>query len=133
MKLYRSMTPASDGSPVVARSARALGIRTPHEAANSQPDVTAIDPDEIIQPVTGGMSVAPNDPANLPRFRRPPVLGGQGKDPVWEIDTADLGDELQFKQDSPTHGLIEPAGPMTLKEFEQALAATRAKWVRHTG
>jgi hypothetical protein len=60
-------------------------------------------------------------------------LGGKGKDPVWEIDTDDLGADLQFRQDSRTHGLLEPARPMALDEYEQALAATREKWVRHTG
>src|SRR5262249_47423529 len=110
------MTPATDGLPLVGRSARALGVRTPNESTN--PDVTATDAADIIQPGTGGMSVAPNDPANLPRLRRPPVLGGTGKDPVWEIDTDDLGPDLQFRQDSTTHGLIEPARPMTLAEYE---------------
>ncbi len=79
------------------------------------------------------MSEAPNDPANLPPLRRPPSLGGTGKDPIWEIDTADLGPNLQARQDGKTHVLIEPAHPMTLAEFEDALAATRSKWVRHTG
>ena len=80
------------------------------------------------------MSAAPDDPANLSKNRRPPqVNGGIGKDPVWEIDTNDLGPELQFNRDKPTHGLIEPANPMTLAEYEQALEAIRAKWVRHTG
>ena len=131
MKLYRAMTPAPDGLPQVGRSARSLGVRTSNVSTN--PDVTATDPAEIIQPGTGGMSVAPNDAAILPTLRRTPVLGGKGKDPVWEIDTDDLGPDLQFRQDSRTHGLIEPVRPMTLDEYEQALAATRAKWVRHTG
>ncbi|WP_449267433.1 Tse2 family ADP-ribosyltransferase toxin [Gemmata massiliana] len=125
------MTPADDGLPQVARSARALGVRTLNESTN--PDVTATAPDEIIQPGTGGMSEAPNDPANLPPLRKPASLGGKGKDPVWEIDTTDLGPDLQFRQDGAKHVLIEPAHPMTLAEFEQALVATRSKWVRHTG
>ncbi|MCE9567347.1 MAG: hypothetical protein K8U57_35550 [Planctomycetes bacterium] len=133
MKIYRSMTPDVDGMPVVGRSARALGIRTPIEAGSGDPDVTAIASDEIIQPGMGGMSVAPDDPANLPPFRRPAVLGGRGKDPVLVIDTSDLGPDLQFRQDSAKHGLIEPARPMTLTEFELALASTRAKWVRYAG
>ena len=125
------MTPAADGLPQVGRSARSLGIRTPTETTD--PDVTASAPGDIIQPGTGGMSVAPDDPVNLPPFRRPPALGGRGKDPVWELDTTDLGPDLQYRQDSATHGLIEPTRPMTLTEFEQLLEATRAKWVRHTG
>lgn len=130
MKLYRAMTTASLGLPQVGRSARSLGIRTPKETIN--PDVTAVAPDEIIQPDTGGMSVTPNDPADLPPFRKPPALGGTGKDPVWEIDTADLGSDLKFRQDSAKHGLIEPAREMTLTELEQAIETTRSKWVRIT-
>ena len=114
MKLYRAMTQDTDGLPVLGRSARALGVRTPNEvAAGVNPDVTATAPDEIIQPGTGGMSTAPNDPRNLPPLRLPRVLGGRGKDPVWEIDTADLGPDLQYRQDHPKHVLIEPARPMT--------------------
>ena len=79
------------------------------------------------------MSAAPDAPENLPPLRRPPALGGKGKDPVREIDGDDLGPELQFRQDSRTHALIEPARPVTLAEYEQALMATWAKWVRHTG
>ncbi|HEV3385203.1 MAG TPA: hypothetical protein VG097_10315 [Gemmata sp.] len=131
MKLYRAMTPASDGLPQVGRSARLLGIRTPNETTVN-PDVTASTPNEIIQPGTGGMSEAPNDPTNLPPFRKPPEFGGTGKDPVWEIDTSVLGPDLQFRQDSANHGLIEPARAMMLSEFEKAIEATRSKWVRVT-
>lgn len=133
MKLFRAMAAELDGSPSVARSARALGIRTALEFSNGgEPDVTVTADDDIILPGTGGMSVAPVDPVNLPPFRRPPLFGGKGKDPVWEIDAAELGPELQFRQDRPKHGLIEPARPMTLKEFESALAATRPRWTQHT-
>lgn len=131
MKLYRAMKPSEDGLPEVGRSARKLGVRTPREAAN--PDVPAKADDEIIRPGTGGMSVAPDEPANLPPMRRPTELGGTGKDPVWEIDTADLSLDLQFRQDKLTHGLIEPASEMPLSEFETALAATRTKWRRVVG
>lgn len=133
MKLYRAMTADADGLPVVGRSARWLGIRTPAEVRSGHPDVPETDPAAIINPGVGGMSVAPDDPAGLSPFRRPPALGGTGKDPVWEIDTAALGPDLQFRQDKPTHGLIEPARPMTLAEFEAALATTRPRWVRFAG
>jgi hypothetical protein len=78
------------------------------------------------------MSAAPRGPANLPRNRRPPQInGGTGKDPVWEID--DLGPNLQYLHDKLTHGVVGPNQPMTLAELEQALAATRARWVRVIG
>jgi len=79
------------------------------------------------------MSIAPDDPKFLPPFRRPSELGGRGKDPVWVIDTDDLGPDLQFRQDTPTHGMIEPNRPMTLAEYERALESTRTKWIRAVG
>jgi hypothetical protein len=132
VKLFRAMAPDADGLPQIGRSARKLGVRTPVEAAaqGSEPDVSAVDTDEVVPPGTGGLSVVPDDPANLPPFRRPATLGGRGKDPVWVIDTNDLGPDLQFRQDSPTHGLIEPSGPVTLDEYELALAATRGRAMR---
>lgn len=77
------------------------------------------------------MSVAPNAPQNLPPLRRPAWLdGGRGKDPVWVIDSDALGAAgVQFRQDTSSHGLLEPLVEMTLLEFEQALARTRDKWV----
>ena len=131
MKLYRSMMPDIDGLPLIGQSARRLGVRALDQQPNN--DVVASIASDVINPDDGGMSVAPDDPAMLPPLRRPQLLGGRGKDPVWEFDTDDLGMELQYRQDGPTHGLIEPARPMTLAEFEKALAATRAKWKRHTG
>jgi hypothetical protein len=76
------------------------------------------------------MSVAPHDPANLPRNRRPLAFGGVGKDPVWEMDVSDLPAVLEFRQDASTHGLVEPAANTapTLAEYEAALASTRGSW-----
>ncbi len=130
MKLYRAMIADTDGQPLVKRSARALGVRTPADVAlGVDPDVTVAAGYEIIQPGTGGMSAAPNDPANLAKNRRPPqVNGGIGKDPVWEIDTDDLGIVLRYNQDKLTHGTVEVAYPMTLSAYEAALLATRASW-----
>jgi hypothetical protein len=131
VKIYRAMTPDSDGLPQVGRSARQLGVRPLDQLPHN--DVSAAAPDDSVNPGEG-MSAAPQDPANLPRNRRPPqVKGGTGKDPVWEIDTDDLGANLQYVQDKPTHGVVGPQQPMTLVELEQALAATRARWVRLIG
>jgi hypothetical protein len=76
----------------------------------------------------------PLDPGNMPKNRRPPqVNGGTGKDPVWEMDTDDLGPDLEYIQDRPTHGIVGTKAPMTLAEFEKALAATRTRWQRVIG
>jgi len=129
------MIPDADGLPKVGRSARKLGVRTPAEVAPGvEPDVSVTAPDEVVQPDAGGMSMAPDDPANLAENRRPPqVNGGVGKDPVWMIESNDLGPELRFNQDQASHGTIEPVQPMTLAQFELLLAATRTKWVRVIG
>jgi hypothetical protein len=74
------------------------------------------------------MSVAPDDPNHLQKHRRPASLGGIGLDPVWYIEVDDLPPDLQFRQDKPTHGVVEPQRAMTLQEYEQALADTRVNW-----
>lgn len=131
MKVYRAMTPDTDGLPQVGRSARQLGIRPRDRLPHN--DVSAASPEDVVAPGEG-MSVAPDQPANLPKNRRPPeVNGGTGKDPVWEIDTDEIGPNLHYHQDRPSHGVIGVKEPMSLEEFEQALAATRARWVRVIG
>src|SRR6059058_2366777 len=68
MRLYRSMKEAADGFPAVGSSSRLLGVR-PGNAPT--PDVLAVAPSDLVLPGQGGMSVAPDDPANLPRHLRP--------------------------------------------------------------
>lgn len=131
MKLYRAMKMAADGLPEVGPTARTLGVRPADKAPHN--DVQVSSPDDAVTPGVGGMSVAPNDPANLPDNRRPPALGGFGKDPIWEIDDAELGAELTYRPDTQTHGLVDVAREMTLAEYEQVLAATRGKWRRVIG
>ncbi len=76
------------------------------------------------------MSVVPDNPMDLPDHRRPPRFGGTGKDPLWGIDTAALGVDVIFRQDKPTHGLLEPVREMSLGEFQQALADLASKWFK---
>jgi len=67
---------------------------------------------------------------NLPPHRRNLGHGGTGKDPVWSIDSGDLGDKLGYAPETSGHGFIEPGGPMSLTEYQQALAATAPPWAR---
>ncbi len=128
MKLYRAMKVAADGLPEVGRSKRALGVRLGDQAPNN--DVDAVAADDIVPPGVRGMSASPADPTHLPGFLRPPAFGGTGKDPVWVMDTADLPPGLVFRQDKPTHGMVEPSPgvPTTLAEYEAALFSTRTHW-----
>ncbi|MGS0688321.1 SpvB/TcaC N-terminal domain-containing protein [Nakamurella sp. GG22] len=121
--LYRGMTETAMGTPQVGSSARQLGVRSGPGPGTDIPVVGG-----SVKPGTGGMSVSPDTPANLPPHRRPPELGGTGKDPVWKIEESELGTELRFNQDSPTHGLIEPAYEMTLDAYNNALASLQSLW-----
>jgi hypothetical protein len=79
------------------------------------------------------MSVSPDNPLHLPRHRRPPELGGTGKDPVWCINADELGPDLRYVPDSAhpaAHGFIEPARPMPLRQYKRALEATGSVWRR---
>ena len=114
-----------DGEPAIGPSARTLGAR-PHV------DIP-VDPSGSVHPGTGGMSVAPDTPSNLPRHRRPPEHGGTGKDPLWSIQERELGMYLRYVADAvpvPTHGAIEPIIPMTFIAYQQALAETAPYWAR---
>lgn len=130
MLLFRAMKESRDGLPEIGSTARTLGVRPAGDSAKN-PDVLAKNPKEIIVPEEGGMSVVPEDPMHLLPHRRPASLGGFGFDPVWKIEADNLGLELQFRQDGPTHGVIEPKRSMTLLEFQAALAKTQGKWRIH--
>lgn len=127
MKLYRAMKVSADGLPEIGSSARTLGIRRGHLAPFC--DVKQQSDGERIAPGEGGMSVAPDDPAFLPPPRRPLALGGYGIDLIWVIESDALSSDLNYRGDSPIHGLIEPSRPMSLLEFERSLHQTRNQWV----
>lgn len=76
------------------------------------------------------MSVSPDDPLNLPYFRRPPEFQGTGKDPVWSLTNSDVGPDLEYRNDpnNADHGFIEPARPMTLESFQLALTQLQTRW-----
>lgn len=116
--------------PQVGRSGRYLGIPSETRWLPAHLIVWDIPVDEHgwVHPGSGGMSVAPDTPSNLPKIRRPESLGGDGVDPVFSLDTDELGDHLQFRLDKSTHGLIEPAKSCPFREYEDAIYATRQNW-----
>lgn len=121
--VYRSMKDDGEGMPLCGPTARTLGVRI-------EGDVS-LNVDGLIEPGTGGMSVAVGTPSNLPRHRRPAVHGGFGPDPVWKIDVDDLPESLIYRGDPtcPTvHGFVEPKEAMTLDEYQEAVATSRAFW-----
>jgi len=124
--LYRSMKSEtfSPWTPKVEQSARGLGVR---ESIDITPDFAG-----YVYPLGGGLSIAPNDPKNLPSFRKPILLGGTSRDPLFCINSSLIyaTGGLLFRQDSPTHGLIEPNSSMTLDTFREKLAETQYNWLR---
>ena len=128
MEVFRSMKEAPDGFPVVGAGGRLLGVRPGNHPT---PDVLEVNPDDIVGPGSGGLSVAPLDPVYLQKHRRPAGLGGTGHDPVWCMETTQLGRDLQFRQDRQDHGVIEASRAMTLQQLELALTCTRQLWTVH--
>jgi hypothetical protein len=126
-RLYRGMKPdPDDGCPSTGPGKRLLGA------------VPGIDilPDDagMVYPGTEGMSVSPHSPEFLPEWRRPPALGGTGKDPVWVIESEKLPTDLIYAPDGQgeRHGWVEPSTAMTLTSYQDALAETRETWERST-
>lgn len=121
--LFRSMRVAEDGTPLTGPTARTLGIR---------PGEIPTDAAGMVQPRTGGMSVAPDSPYNLQPHRLPVEMGGTGKDPLWRIGESDLGPSLSYRADPELegHGFIEPSGPMSLEDYISALEGTAGSWSR---
>jgi hypothetical protein len=123
VRLFRGMKEGAGGLAELGESSRGLGVRPGI-------DVPARAPSDIVRPGDGGLSVSPEDPLNLPYIRRPPEFQGTGRDPVWTITDAELGPDLGYRPDpdSPTHGFVEVARPMTLAEYQLALARVQSSW-----
>lgn len=120
--VYRGMI-ADGGLPLVARDAKALGVRVDGEYADVHPDEEGrVRPDE-------GMSVAPDDPYALPDHRRSEAFDGSAKFPTWSFALDQLPPQLHFVQDKLTHGVIGPAQLLRLTEYERHLVTTRSDWL----
>jgi hypothetical protein len=115
--IYRSMA-ACSSLPCVGD--RDLGVRVDWDVKRAA--------DGTVNPLEGGMSVAPDDPLRLPVHRRPPSLGGTGKKPVWETTLGSLPGELSYRQTSEDHGLVEPVAAVQLDEFRAHLGSTADSW-----
>src|SRR4051812_27184349 len=97
-----------------------LGVR-PTDPATTLPkpvfDVVAVTDTDLVQPGEG-LSTSPD-----PKSRKP-----RRGEAVFEIETDDIGPSLTPHEDHPGHVLLEPAKPMPLGEYQQALADTRDLW-----
>ena len=124
MKVLRAMRADDrDGLPLVGKTARYPAVR---------PNVDLpVEPNGDVEPATEGMSVSPPPVTNLPDLRLPHEYGGRGSDPVFELETDELPDELAYRPDPDgpdRHGFIEPARRMSFEEYERAIRGTRRLW-----
>lgn len=120
MKLYRVMKVDADGKPQVGTRSYMLGVR-PTDPANTDPrrrfDVDA---------VTGSDTVLPGK--GLSTSLDPATLRSRPGEALFVIESDDLGGGLRENPDNPPHCLIEPGRPMSLADFQQALADTHDLW-----
>jgi hypothetical protein len=128
--VFRAMTPALDGLPMVGRAARLLGVRVPQDIAP--------DRDGEVRPGTGGMSVAPTSMWDLPNHRRPRGMGrgstGPSNDQVYSLQEVVLDDQLLALRADPEapmiNAFVEPLTIVALSEYATRLAGTRPSWMR---
>jgi hypothetical protein len=116
----------SDGSPLLARSATGLGIRIPDDP---YADISVTW--GRVDPMTGGMSVALDDPALLPDHRRPPWLNGGTSDyPLFKLreSALSLGLKLVPSEPPPGHAEVQPARSMSIQTYERLLRETKGAW-----
>ncbi|MBU6187524.1 MAG: hypothetical protein KGQ16_14290 [Cyanobacteria bacterium REEB444] len=144
-KLYYRGIAERNGKPEIGRSARLLGVRPNIDINIEQVPTGWLDEQSYLLPEpqrklhgdlvsvairdTKGMSVSLSI-EGLPAFRKPTKFGGNGKDPLWQIDDRMITGDLQAVQDSPTHVSIMPRVTMALEKYESTLANTQQYWER---
>ncbi len=116
MNVYRRMKTQSDGQPEPGMSMRTLGIR----ARDLHPRI-----DGTVDPQQGGLSVSPTI-ETLPR------AANIKADPIFELDTNNLSEELAYREDPykpGEHGFIEPTYPMKYEYYQRLLHRSRELWI----
>jgi hypothetical protein len=123
-KLFRTMKVADDGKPAAGRAAKTLGVRIDGPHANVMPDAAG-----RVHPGRG-MSVVADDPYSLLPHLLPTAFGGHAREPLWIIGDDRIRRPLALRPAGLPHMHVEPHSPMTLADYEGALAGTRGDWSR---
>lgn len=112
----------ADGKPVCENTNAGLGVR------NS--DITQ-DAKGFVHPRTGGMSVTPNSPENLPPHHLPSNLGGSAIKSIFSLKVEHLEPHLALRLDPRRpehHALVEPAEAMPMRAYRSCITDTREYW-----
>ena len=137
--MYRIMVSADD-KPAVGNGRNMLGVRV---EPDSNPDVVEVN--GLVLVAAGGMSVnmclCAMPPSMVPRRLRDIVRGAKntGDDGrhIWRTSqgtfvSSPVNEHLSLRVDLDSrnlaHGFVEPAAPMPLSEYQNALAATEEEW-----
>lgn len=113
--------------PILGSSRRTLGAKTGQPPDGDIP----VGATGRVDPRTGGMSVAPDDPVNLPRHRRPPSLGGEGRDPVFRYAVQRIPATLTLRREQHDHAVVEPCDVSFFSEYQETIHGTRNDWEVH--
>lgn len=125
-----------NGKPLVANSARGLGVRI----GEVPPNDIAIDESGNVHPNAGGMSVAPSwhdlEVHRIPKRLKHivPDARGSNADACWKLgagsfDNGAISTQLAVRKENEVHGFVEPAHSMTADSYVTALTETRDQWV----
>lgn len=126
-RMFRIMKKDADDKPTIGRTAATLGIR---------PAEVDLDVLGKVIPNDKGMSVNPGWQV-APIFLIPKRLGtgGRGSNTshcfrrgTAPFQQAPCGPGLELFPDSLTHGVVRPAQPVLLAQYEADLHATRLEW-----
>jgi hypothetical protein len=127
----------NDGKPVVDPTGRGLGVR--EVTVNGVTDVDLDSEGHVI--LNGkGMSVAPSwralPPHLVPKRLKDKFPRARGSVELRCFTMGDgpfqdgpIADDLDFKRDTPRHGLIVPRTSVSLDQYQTDLANTRDLWV----
>jgi hypothetical protein len=132
--IYRTMS-IEDGKPLIANTARGLGVRLGDDPHDDMP----VDADGNVHPGKG-MSVAPHWKM-LPLHRIPrrlrskvPRATGNLQNTCWRMgngpfENGVVAESLTLLVDSVSHGVVGPEVEMAADEYLLAVALTRDLWV----
>ena len=140
-KMYRTMKMLDD-APMIGPSKTMLGAVIAGAVAlkpGQTPDLS-LTPQGLIEPLTGGMSVAP-EIGKLRSHQIPMCMShlfkdatGSNKLHCWSMGngpftSSPVDSNLNLRVDKEDeHGIVEPERSMTYEEYQSSLAATRDRW-----
>lgn len=123
MLLFRAMRKDPSDRPMGGATSNLLGARLGVDVRS--------DDGRFVKPLSGGMSVTPEDATRLPPHLRPPHLGGVGRLPIFRMTSDALPSCLAYRSDPNhprKHGFVEPTAPVQFAKYQSSLCATCELW-----